>query len=349
MEAKHKILNGRFIEAGLMLSSLVLVICLSGLPAAAQGQQNENSATVDQMDGRSGPDMAPQYSGPENQSGPAGQMRAPMDVPPTLTLQAGTLVPVRISEWLSSDKNHVGDRFTATLEQPLIANGWVVAQRGQMVTGRVAVAEKAGRARGVSQLGVELNELTLVDGQLLPLKTQLLQSSGGTSNGRDVAAVATTTGVGAAIGAGVEGGEGAGIGAGIGAAAGIIGVLSTRGRATVIPPEALLTFRVEVPVNVSTERSQVAFRPVGQSGYRGDQGDQDAYSNPRERRYVDGPGYPPAPSYYPTPWYGYGYYPGYYYPSYYPGISFGYYGYYGPRFGGGFRGGSRGGFRGGRR
>jgi hypothetical protein len=258
MEANRKTLNGRNMVAGLTISSLVLSILLTGLPAAAQEQQNQNSATVeqDQMDGQQGPDMGPQYSGPEDQSRRAGRMRAPMDVPATLTLQAGTVVPVRINEWLSSDKNQAGDRFTGTIEQPIIANGFVVAQRGQMVTGRVAVAQKAGRVNGVSQLGVELNELTLVDGQVLSVKTQLLQSSGGTSNGRDAAGIATTTGVGAAIGAGVNGGEGAGIGAGIGAVAGIIGVLSTRGRPTVIPPEALLTFRIESQADISTERSQ---------------------------------------------------------------------------------------------
>ena len=168
---------------------------------------------------------------------------------------------MRITEWLSSDKNVIGDRFTGSSEQPLIANGWVVAERGQLVTGRVAKAQKAGRVSGVSQLGVELNELTLVDGQLLPVRTQLLQSSAGTSNGRDAAGVATTTGVGAAIGAGAAGGTGAAIGAGAGAVAGVIGVLTTRGKPTVIPPESLLTFRLETPLTISTAQSQVAFQP----------------------------------------------------------------------------------------
>ena len=72
------------------------------------------------------------------------------------------MIPVRLTEWLSSDKNQSGDQFSATLEQPLVANGWVVAVRGQIVTGRVAQVKKAGRVSGVSQLGVELSELTLV-------------------------------------------------------------------------------------------------------------------------------------------------------------------------------------------
>jgi len=237
------------------------------------------------------------------------------------------MIPVRLTEWISSDKNQSGDRFSASLEQPLVANGWVMAVRGQIVTGRVALAKKAGRVSGVSQLGVELSDLTLVDGQVLPVKTQLLQTSAGTSNGRDAVGVATTTGVGAAIGAAAEGGEGAAIGAGAGAVAGIIGILTTRGKPTVIPPEAMLTFRLEVPLSISTERSQLAFQPVRPSDYRGD---QDAYAN-RQRRVFTGPPYPRPYYYYPDPRYGYGYYPG-------PYIGFGF---YGPRYFGGFRGGFR--------
>jgi len=316
MKASHEILKSPAFRNALAIGLLASAVCLSSLPVAAQDQPSQNTATVQQQDSQPAPDAAPQNEAP---SSPA--------VPTTITLPAGTTIPVRITEWLSSDKNQSGDRFTGSLEQPLVANGWVVAVRGQIVTGHVAVAKKAGRVSGVSQLGVELNELTLVDGQVLPVKTQLLQSSAGTSNGRDAAAVATTTGVGAAIGAAAEGGEGAAIGAGAGAVAGIIGVLTTRGRPTVIPPEAMLTFRLEAPLSISTERSQLAFQPVRPSDYRGD---QDAYANPRQR-FVSGPPYPYPNYYYPGPWYGYGYYPG-------PYIGFGF---YGPRYFGGFSGGFR--------
>ncbi len=316
MKASHEILKSRVLRNGLAISLLASAICLSNLPVAAQDQPNQSTATVQQSNGLPALDATPQNGPPSSPVAPA-----------TISLPAGTMIPVRISEWLSSDKNQSGDRFSASLEQPLVANGWVVAARGQIVTGRVALAKKAGRVSGVSQLGVELSELTLVDGQVLPVQTQLLQTSAGTSNGRDAAGVATTTGVGAAIGAAAEGGEGAAIGAGAGAVAGIIGVLTTRGKATVIPPEAMLTFRLEAPLSISTERSQLAFQPVRSSDYRGD---QDAYAN-RQHRVFTEPPYPRPYYYYPDPWYGYGYYPG-------PYIGFGS---YGPGYYGGFRGGFR--------
>jgi hypothetical protein len=317
MMPSQKILNSCKLTCGFVLSSLALGMCFGSLPAAAQGQPSQNPTTVQQADGQPAPDAPPQNAAPASQV-----------VPPTVTLPAGTMISVRLTEWLSSDRNQSGDQFSATLEQPLVANGWVVAVRGQIVTGRVAQVKKAGRVSGVSQLGVELSELTLVDGQVLPVRTQLLQSSAGTSNGRDAAGVATTTGLGAAIGAAAEGGEGAAIGAGAGAVAGIIGVLTTRGRPTVIPPESMLTFRLEAPLSISTEQSQMAFQPVRPSDYRGD---QDAYANHR-RRVVSEPPYPRPFYYYPDPWYGGGFYPGLY---------FGYSGFYGPRFHDGFRGGFR--------
>ncbi len=54
-----------------------------------------------------------------------------------------------------------------TLAQPLVVNGLVVARRGQTVIGTVENAEKAGRVKGVSKLGLGLAQLTLVDGQLI--------------------------------------------------------------------------------------------------------------------------------------------------------------------------------------
>jgi hypothetical protein len=95
----------------------------------------------------------------------------------------------------------------------------------------------------------------------------LVQYSGGTSQGRDAAAIGTATGIGAAVGAAAAGGAGAGIGAGAGAAAATIGVLLTRGRPTEVYPESLLTFRTTEPITISTDRSAVAFEPVRQEDY----------------------------------------------------------------------------------
>lgn len=172
---------------------------------------------------------------------PQAPMMAPL--PAKLTLPASTWITIRVDQPLSSDHNQPGDFFAATLAQPLVADGIVVARRGQMVGGVVSEAVKAGRAKGVSRLRLELAEISLVDGRQLPVKTQLVERRGDTSVGRDAAAIGTTTGVGAAIGAAAAGGFGAGMGAIAGAGASTIGVLLTRGKPTVVYPEMPLTFR----------------------------------------------------------------------------------------------------------
>ncbi len=221
--------------------------------------------------------------------------------PPQFVLPAGTWITVRVNEPLSSDQNRSGDAFTASLAKPLVVNGYVVARRGQTVEGRIAEAQKAGKVKGTSRLGIELTEIGLVDGQQLPVRTQLIEYSGGTSAGRDATAVATTAGLGAAIGAVAEGGFGAGIGAIAGAAAGAVGVLVTRGRPTVVYPEGSLTFRTLEPLTISTDRSAQAFLPVRQADY-----EQESL---RRRA-----GTPPTLMAPPPPYYYYGYpYPPYFY------------------------------------
>ena len=222
----------------------------------------------------------------ESASGPRDQYGAPvqrdsqmttappvqMEIPPQLTIRPGSFVTVRIDQPLSSDRNQEGDAFAATLLRPVVVDGVVIAERGQTLAGRVVEVEKAGRVRGTSRLAVELTDISLVDGRQMPIKTQLINRAGPTSVGRDATAIAGATGMGAAIGATADWGRGAAIGAGAGAIASTIGVLLTRGRETVIYPESVLTFRVEAPVTISTERGSQAFRYV----------DRDDYDRPNE-------------------------------------------------------------------
>jgi hypothetical protein len=252
-------------------------------------------------------------------------------LPAEVTIKPGSFVTVRVNQPLSSDHNQQGDVFSATLTQPVVVDGIVVAQRGQTVVGRVAQAEKAGRVSGTSRLALQLTGITLADGTQANMQSQLVNRNGSTSVGNDVGAVATTTAAGAAIGAAADWGRGAAIGAGAGAAAGLVGVLLTRGRPTIVYPETLLTFRIETPVRVDLTRGSMAFRYVG----------PDEYDQPVQTTVMRRP--PPAPApYYGAP-YGYGPYyggPGYYpYPYYSP--------FWGPSFGFGVvvRGGGYGGYR----
>ena len=331
----------RNLTTKLAISALALGFCLSALPTSAQQDQQQPQAQPpqdqqmpqDQQQGQQPPDQQqdqmnrqPDQDGPPpDQAPPPPDDRGPMPpadrrrdvapppppdnnyvVPDTLTLPSGAVIQVRNTGWLSSDRNKPGDQVILTLAQPLVVNGLVVARRGQTVIGTVEYAEKAGRVKGVSKLGLQLGQLTLVDGQLITVKTTLINATGGTTRGRDAAAIVGTTGIGAGIGAAAAGGPGAAIGAGAGFVASVAGVLLTRGRPTIIPPESLLTFRLESPITVSTAYGQTAFRPVTSADYA---------PKPRARQvvrpYYPYP-YPPPYAYYPYPYpypYPYRYYP----------------------------------------
>ena len=234
-------------------------------------------------------------------------------IPAKLTIKPGTFITVRLNQGLSSDRNQAGDGFAATLAKPVIVDGVVVADRGQTLGGKVVEAKKAGRVEGVSRLAVQLTDLTLLDGQPVPIQTQLFSKNGPTSVGRDVGAVGATTAAGAAIGAAADWGRGAAIGAGAGLLVGIVGVLVTRGHPTYLYPEQILTFRVEAPVTVSTEAAPQAFRWVGPYDYERPYDVQNRTGPPNGAYYGNSSPYPYAN---PYPYYGYGYgYPYYWGPG----------------------------------
>jgi hypothetical protein len=248
-------------------------------------------------------------------------------LPAQLTIKPGTYITVRVEQGLSSDHNQGGDFFSASLAQPIVVDGIVLAQTGQHVVGKVAEAKKAGRVEGTSRLALQLTGLTLVDGTQANVQSYVVQRNGQTSVGRDVGAVATTTGMGAAIGAAADWGRGAAIGAGAGAAAGVVGVLLTRGRPTVVYPESVLTFRLDSPVNVDLTRAPQAFRYVSPGEF-----ERPVQTTMVRRAPVPGPVYGPAPYVYPSY---YGYYP----------YGWGYPYAFGPSFGVVIRGGGWGGRR----
>ena len=140
--------------------------------------------------------------------------------PHTVTIAAGTLLPVRIGETVSSARNQPGDNFLATLDRPLVIDGFIIAEKGSRVEGRVAEAEPAGRAKGLAHLGIELVRISTSDGQHVRIRTEPYRKDGPSSTGADAAKSARVAVIGAAIGALAGGGKGAAIGAGVGGAAG---------------------------------------------------------------------------------------------------------------------------------
>jgi hypothetical protein len=203
------------------------------------------------------PEPAPAAVVPPSIPPPAPEPRPEPLVPPPprqVTIPAGTALAIRTQNTLSTERNLKGDTFTATLEEPLVVDGLVIAEKGSTVEGHVVRAEKAGRVEGLSALGVELVRLHTSDGQRVSIATELHEVQGERSRGSDAKKVGLGAGLGAVIGAIAGGGKGAAIGAGAGAGAGAGTVLATRGEHAVIPSESRLTFHMRTPVEVTERR-----------------------------------------------------------------------------------------------
>jgi hypothetical protein len=164
------------------------------------------------------------------------------------SLPAGTILTVRMISSVSSDASRPGDRFTASLDEPVYANGVVAVPSGATVEGKVVSADQAGRVSGVSELSVQLDRLQLPSGASVSLATDVLSRQGETSRRSDATKVGVGAAIGAAIGAIGGGRRGAGIGAATGAGAGTAGVLLTRGKPVILSPETRLSFSLAAPV-----------------------------------------------------------------------------------------------------
>jgi len=182
-------------------------------------------------------------------SGTPSSPPAPV-APHKVTVPAGTLLTVRLTEAISSEKNKPGDTFTASLDQPLIVEGFILAERGARVEGRVLEVEQAGRIRGLASLKIHLVRLHTSDGQDVAIHTEPFAKTSEVSKTDDAKKIGVGAAIGAAIGAIAGGGRGAAIGAGVGGAAGTGTVMATRGKPAVLPSETRLSFRLQEPVTL---------------------------------------------------------------------------------------------------
>ena len=182
---------------------------------------------------------------------PAPVKPAPPPPPRTFTLAADRPIAVHTTSTLSTSVNKTGERFTATLAEPIVDGDWTIAGRGAVVEGVVVDSDPGGRTKGVASITIALKQLTLADGRTIVLATSSVTEEANTSKGKDAKKIGIGAGVGAAIGAIAGGGSGAAIGAAVGGGAGAAGALATRGDPATVPSESLVTFMLTSPVTIT--------------------------------------------------------------------------------------------------
>ncbi len=168
-----------------------------------------------------------------------------------MTLPVGLDLVVRLDRTLSTASHQAGDRFMATLDEPIVIDRLIIADRGAQVEGRIVESDRAGRVRGRSFLAVELTSLHTDDGQVAALRTSRFEREGEGQAKKTATRAGIGAAVGAAIGAITGGAKGAAIGASTGAGAGAGSEAIRRGEDAELRSETRLFFRLEEPLEIT--------------------------------------------------------------------------------------------------
>jgi hypothetical protein len=163
----------------------------------------------------------------------------------SILLPAGTKLVIRMIDGVDSERNSVGQRFAASLDEPVVIDGQTVIPRGADVIVKLVEAKESGKFEGRTSLTLDLMSV-MVNGRMVDVNTETVTEES-SSRGKRTAKVVGGT---AALGTIAGGGKGAAIGLGAGAAAGAGAEILTKGQRVKIPSESRLTFMLDSAVHL---------------------------------------------------------------------------------------------------
>lgn len=174
--------------------------------------------------------------------------------PANITIPVGTRISVRTIDAIDSTTNLPGDRFQASLDEPLTVDGNVVVARDALVYGRLTQSKESGTFAGKSQLRLELTGI-VVNGKMVPIVTGEYEVTGKSRGASTAKRTIAGAALGSLIGAVADGGQGAAIGAGAGAGAGAASEVIIGSEQIKVPSETLIDFALEQGVTISNRQS----------------------------------------------------------------------------------------------
>lgn len=176
----------------------------------------------------------------------------------TLSAPAGSTFAVRLNETVSTRSHSVGESFTGTLSEALIASdGTTLVPAGATVRGQVTESRKSGRAGDEAYIGITFTSVSHnwnsypLDASTVNVPSRLVTRD---SNAEKAAKVGGGAALGAIVGRVIGGGTGGTIaGAAVGAAAGTAVAMGTADVDRVIPAGTQVTVRLDSSVRVEKE------------------------------------------------------------------------------------------------
>jgi len=188
------------------------------------------------------------FSAPPPPPPPPAPTPAAPPARPAVMIPAGTTFRVRTIDNIDVDKTSAGAVFRASLDDPIMIGGHVVAPRGADVALVAAKVEQGGRMKGSDLINLKVNSIS-IGGRSYPVVTSMTEQKTGGEGKKTTRKVLGGAGLGAAIGGIAGGGKGAAIGALAGGAAGT--AISAAGQPHLkIPSETRLEFQLAADVKV---------------------------------------------------------------------------------------------------
>jgi hypothetical protein len=175
----------------------------------------------------------------------------------TVTIPAGTTIPVRITQTLSSATAQQGQSFSGALASDIMADGVIAMRQGTGVSGRVTAVQEAAHYKGSSLLSVELVSINR-HGDALSVTTEPYSLQGKGRGKNTAAKVGGGAAIGAIIGAIAGGGRGAAIGSAAGAGVGAGANTITRGEQVQIPSESVVNFTLTDAITIRVPTSDAS-------------------------------------------------------------------------------------------
>ena len=184
-----------------------------------------------------------------------------------LVLPAGTRVPLKLTQAISTKTAKAGDGVYAETTFPVTVSNKMAIPPGTYVQGTITSVKKAGRVKGVAELQMHFTSLIFPSGYTVILPGAL-ESAPGVENGKvsdeegkikgegkggKVASEAATYGATGAVigGLGARSVKGAGIGGGLGAAAGLAVATLTRNTDVRMDPGTTLEMVLQRPLELN--------------------------------------------------------------------------------------------------
>jgi hypothetical protein len=178
----------------------------------------------------------------------AGQQADPGKASTPVTLPAGTMVNVRLTEAINVDAAQAGMTFKGRVDDPVSIDGRVVIPREAGAAVQAVKVAQSGSLKGSDSISLKLNTVS-VGGRVYQVATEYATVEGKGEGKKTTRKVAGGAGLGAIVGGIAGGGSGALIGAAVGGVAGTAVAASGKEHLN-LPAETRLQFKLASSVRV---------------------------------------------------------------------------------------------------